>query len=64
MTQEEVRSEIIRLVNNNLSYRKAQNMIAWLDSVGFFEAPASSKYHLLLWWESSMMFARLTSMSR
>lgn len=45
MTQEEVKNEITRLVNNNLSYRKAQNMTAWLDSVGFFEAPASSKYH-------------------
>ena len=45
MTQEEVRNEITRLVNNNLSYRKAQNMIVWLDSIGFFEAPASSKYH-------------------
>lgn len=45
MTQEEVKNEITRLVNNNLSYRKAQNMVAWLDGIGFFEAPASSRYH-------------------
>ena len=43
--KERVRSEILALVNKNLSTDQAIRTKAVMDSMGFFDAPASTKYH-------------------
>lgn len=43
--KEELRTEIFDLVNKNFTMHQAIRIKAVMDSLGFFDAPASTKYH-------------------
>lgn len=45
MTKEQIRNEIIRLLEST-QREGVENVIKTIDALGFFEAPASTKFHL------------------
>ena len=43
---EKIKELFLRVYQKNIHRLGADTMLAWLESSGFFEAPASTKYHL------------------